>query len=149
MSGDKGKILRDIQSNKLRGARFAFAGMNFMIDPADLPIEEGQCVDICNCDIDYKNNVSRRPGFQRIFIGNVQNAWANSDYVYCTIGNTLSYLIITGTTSQAYAIPGVPALYGIVEFKQVNNVVVFSDGLTMGILQGAEATIIPASVFDL
>ena len=91
---DTGKISRDWKY-ELTGATFAFAGMNFMVDPADLPIDSGQCVDICNCDIDYKNNASRRKGFYRVASGNFANVWSNGTYMYCTKDNALCICTMT------------------------------------------------------
>jgi hypothetical protein len=145
---DKGEILKQPYSGKLRGARFAFAGMNFMVDPADLPVTEGQCVDILNCDVDYKNNISRRPGYTQVLAGDFTNAWSNNDYTYCVTSGTLCYVVFSPQPA-VFAITGVPELHGNVEFKQVNDVVAFSDGITMGILDGLGATIINKPVFQL
>lgn len=146
---DVGKVNLDYKNN-LTGAAFAFAGMNFMIDPADLPIESGQCVDICNCDIDYKNNVSRRNGFTSVYSGNVANGWANDNHIFCTLGGTLCYATVgISNALSLFPIIGVPTLQGIVEFKQVNDVVFFSDGITAGLIDGVSATVFETSYFAL
>ena len=118
-------------TGKLEGATFAFAGMNFMVDPADLPIEGGQCVDICNCDVDYQANVSRRDGYQRLVAGNITTSWANATTMYCV------YLGKICTTDGTYTTPfvGCPDMLPHVEFKQVNDIVVFSDGVTIGLIE--------------
>jgi hypothetical protein len=139
MSALVGKIITDYRDN-LKGAKFAFAGMNFMIDPADLPIESGQCVDICNCDIDNQSNVSRRTGSTLVTAGSISNAWSNNEMTYCTVANRLSS--INMSTGQITTIGGVQALQNTVEFKQVNDVVVFSDSVIIGVLEGTVATII-------
>lgn len=128
---NKGQVKVDYRDN-LIGASFAFAGMNFMVDPADLPIEGGQCVDICNCDIDYVANVSRRNGFEKYIDGNITSSWANSEFIYVVkdglIGRIVDNNIVYFTNS--------PSMLPLVEFKQVNNIVVYSDGVTIGIIDG-------------
>jgi len=126
-----GEIKNDGHGN-LRGARFAFAGMNYMVDPADMTVESGQCVDICNCDIDSFNNISRRDGYQLVASGTITSAWANSNNIYCVQSSRL-YTQINGTLIP---ISNSPIVLAQVEFKQVNNIVVFSDGLVIGCLDG-------------
>ena len=129
---NKGKIKLDYRDN-LQGASFAFNGMNFMVDPADLPIEDGQCVDICNCDIDSFANVSRRDGYTRITSGDIGSAWANQNGIYCAYNNQVCKIegvnIIPFTNSPTVRTP--------LEFKQVNDVVIYSDGLVMGMIDSS------------
>jgi len=128
MASDKGSITLDYRGN-LIGAQYAFAGMSFLIDPADIPIESGLCADICNCDIDYSYNVDRRNGSSLIVSGNITSAWSNNDYAYCVKDTFLS--TFNGTTiTQIDTTP----LGADVEFKQVNDVVVFSDNTLIGVI---------------
>jgi len=129
----KGEILRDNNGN-LSGARFAFAGMNFMVDPADIDLASGQCVDICNGDVDYAANVSRRSGSVLHLGGNITSAWANSDAIYCVENGKLCRVIDDAITPFANS----PTMLDLVEFKQVNNVVVYSDGVTIGLIDAGE-----------
>lgn len=126
----EGKILKD-SKGRLQGARFVFGGMNFMTDPADLTVESGQCVDLCNVDVDDKANVSRRSGFVRTASGNITSAWANSNKIYCVMNN----LICTVSGSIITPMVNSPIMLDKVEFKQVNNVVAYSDGVTIGIIE--------------
>ena len=150
MSKDTGEILVT-KKGELYGARFAFAGMNFMVDPADLPVEEGQCVDICNCDVDYKNNVSRRNGYTRVTSGTyLKNGWSNDTYTYVVANGVIcSVEFPVDNIASISAIPGIPVTTGNVEFKQVNDVVTFSDGVIAGILEGRVATLFTNQYFDL
>ena len=130
MGASKGKILLDYKEN-LQGARYAFAGMNFMADPADLPIEEGQCPDIVNCDVDIAYNVSRRQGFAQVINTPVHSCWSNNEYTYCVHNDKIS--IFNG--SNIVPISTSPTIVGeVVEFKQCNNVIVYSDNTNIGII---------------
>jgi len=127
---DKGSVTLDYRGNLL-GAQFAFAGMSFLIDPADIDISTGLCADIVNCSIDYSYNVDRRSGSVRVASGNVTTAWANDTYIYCIKDNRLN--TFNGTTfTQISNI----VLANHVEFKQVNNIVVFSDNSVIGYIDG-------------
>jgi hypothetical protein len=139
MAQELGKVNTDSRGN-LTGASFAFAGMNFMVDPADLPIESGMCVDICNCDIDSFQNVSRRNGSTLVVAGNITSAWANELYSYCVRGNRLCSFDGIAVTQ----ISNSPVVASVVEFKQVNDVVAFSDGTTVGVLNGDAVTVFAA-----
>lgn len=146
MISEKGDIIEDRFGN-LKGARFSFAGMNFMVDPADLPIEQGQCADICNCDVDNKDNVSRRDGFTQILSDNIDNAWSDGTETYCTINGRLTQLVYDNGTFAKLTISGVPILHNKVEFKKVNNIVVFSDGLSIGTLDNGQVQLFDKSYF--
>lgn len=154
MAKEKGEIIKNKYNGSLEGARFTFAGMNFMVDPADLSIEDGQMVDICNCDVDIKNNVSRRDGYTNILQGaNVHSVWSNNTYIYLVYNGILCsaavQMNLTPPQVNLTSIVGVPNMNNPTEFKQVNDVVVFSDGTTMGVLEGLTATIISKSYFEL
>ena len=127
----EGKVL-ETRSGVLQGAKFVFAGMNFMVDPADLTLESGQCVDICNCDVDHNANVSRRDGFTKYLGSNVTSAWANTTTIYCVVGGAICRVIDDIITPFSNS----PIMLDKVEFKQVNNVVVYSDGVTIGLIEG-------------
>lgn len=133
MGLEKGKINVN-RYGELEGAQYAFAGMNFFIDPADLDIESGQCHDICNCDIDYMFNVSRRKGYTQLLTFEISNLWSNGVQTFARDHNgnlvAVDFDVPELVTLLVAAAP--IAVTTNLEFKQVNNIVVFSDGVIMG-----------------
>jgi hypothetical protein len=117
--------------------RFSFAGMNTLADPASFDPKKGQCVDICNCDLDDEHNAIRRDGFNLVVAGDVTSCWTSKDDVtYCVFGGhlcTFNGLIVT-TLTTAFTV------LAACEFEQVNDVVVFSDNEKIGIIDGATVT---------
>jgi hypothetical protein len=85
----KGDITKD-RFGELQGARFNFAGMNFLTDQADITLESGQCVDLCNVDVDYAYNVSRRPGCTQVIPDHVTSLWEGDDNTYCVSDGLLT-----------------------------------------------------------
>ena len=134
-----GKVITGYR-DELKGAIFAFAGMNFMVDPADLPIEGGQCVDIKNCDVDSFANVSRRKGYTRYIAGNITTSWANTSKIFCVKANRICRVINNVVTEYSNS----PTVLSAVEFKQVNDIVVFSDGLVIGCIVGDTLSVFSA-----
>ena len=58
--------------------RFSFAGMNTLADPASFDPKKGQCVDICNCDLDDEHNAIRRDGFNLVVAGDITSCWTST-----------------------------------------------------------------------
>lgn len=132
------------RSGRLDSARFSFGGMNFLVDPADIDIESGVCTDIKNCDVDYKQNAQRRKGYTRKLAVNATCSWANGTYAYNVVGGEL--YSFNGTTNTK--LTSSPTGLGKCEFKQVNNIVVFSDGTQIGTINGTTCTMITRSYTD-
>jgi hypothetical protein len=146
---DKGAV-KTTKAGVLYGATLAFAGMNFMADPASLTIESGMCTDIKDCDVDNYNNVSRRNGFKKIAYGDIANAWSNGDNVFCTLNGYVSYMdFVDATTVEIITFNDTPVLLGNVVFKQVNDIVYFTDGHVAGIIDALNMTIFADSYFNL
>ena len=118
--------------------RFTFAGMNNIADPANFDMEKGQCVDICNCDLDDKHSMSRRSGFRLVTPGHVTSCWTSplSGVTYCVHGTHLC--TFNGTTVSV--LTSEFTVLSDCNFEQVNNVVVFSDGQKIGIIDGSIVT---------
>jgi hypothetical protein len=123
--------------------RFHFAGMNTLADPASIDCfngkskQYGQCIDICNCDLDDENNAIRRDGFNLVVAGDISSCWTSKDNVtYCVSGGHLcTFNGVTVTTLTT-----VFTVSSVCEFEQVNDVVVFSDNEKIGIIDGATVT---------
>ncbi len=117
--------------------RFSFAGMNTLADPASFDPKKGQCVDICNCDLDDEHNAIRRDGFNLVVAGDITSCWTSKDDVtYCVSGGhlcTFNGLIVTALTTAF-------TVLAACEFEQVNDVVAFSDNEKIGIIDGATVT---------
>lgn len=117
--------------------RFSFAGMNTLADSASFDPKKGQCVDICNCDLDDEHNAIRRDGFSLVVAGDISSGWTSKDNAtYCVSGGhlcTFNGLTVT-TLTTAFTV------LAACEFEQVNNVVAFSDNEKIGIIDGATVT---------
>lgn len=117
--------------------RFSFAGMNTLADPASFDPKKGQCVDICNCDLDDEHNAIRRDGFNLVVAGDITSCWTSKDDVtYCVSGGhlcTFNGLIVTALTTAF-------TVLAACEFEQVNDVVAFSDNEKIGIIDGGTVT---------
>lgn len=117
--------------------RFSFAGMNTLADPASFDPKKGQCVDICNCDLDDEHNAIRRDGYNLVVAGDITSCWTSKDNVtYCISGGhicTFNGLVVT-TMTTAFTV------LAACEFEQVNDVVVFSDNEKIGIIDEAAVT---------
>jgi len=138
---DKGKILLDY-TGKLLGAKLAFNGMSALNDAANIPIDGPLCYDILNCDIDNRGNISRRDGLTLITNAVITSVWSNGTYVYCVSGGKIcTYNNATTITPLVNS----PTVNVVTEFKQVNNVVVYSDGTNVGIIEGTTLTAITTS----
>jgi hypothetical protein len=123
--------------------RFSFAGINNLADPASIDCfngkskQYGQCVDICNCDLDDEHNAIRRAGFSLVEEGDITSCWTSKDNVtYCVYGGNLCTFngsIVTVLTTAF-------TVLAACEFAQVNDVVVFSDNAKIGVISGATVT---------
>ncbi len=119
--------------------RFSFAGMNTLADPASFDPKKGQCVDICNCDLDDEHNAIRRDGFSLVVAGDITSAWTSKDGVtYCVYSGHLCTFDGSAVTVLDDDLTVLPNC----EFEQVNDVVVFSDNVKIGIIEGNSATLI-------
>ena len=126
---------------------FKFAGMNNIADPTSIDAlnpksaQYGQCVDICNCDIDNAHNAISREGCTLAFTGNVSSCWTSSDgTTYCVYGGHLC------TTNGITVTPLTLAftVLSTCEFEQVNDIVVFSDNVKIGTIDAGTVTRIDA-----
>lgn len=118
---------------QLTGCQYAFSGINNVIDPSNLDLEAGEVVDAVNVDFDNTNSVNRRFGYSRVTIGDFHSAWENDT-------KTLAYMV---SGSYIYEFDGTDALAIIavtpdlrMEFIQVNDVVVYSNGVDFGLIGG-------------
>lgn len=121
---------------------FKFAGMNTLADPAAIACfngkssQYGQCVDICNCDIDDEHNAISRDGFSLVQESAAAGARTIDGVTYCVSGGhlcTFDGSLLTTLTVAFTVLDGT-------EFVAVNNVVAFSDGEKYGIIDGATVT---------
>lgn len=123
--------------------RLLTAGMNTVADPASInnlnpkSAQYGQCVDICDCDLDDEHNPSRRDGFLLVAGVAVSSAWTSKAGVtYCVSGGylcTFDGAEVTPLTTDF-------TVLAECEFEQVNDVVVFSDNEKIGIISGSTVT---------
>ena len=118
---------------------FRFAGMNTLTLPTAIDVfngkskEYGQCVDIVNCDVDDEDNATRREGSTLIVPSVATSGWGNGDKGYCIVAGRLnSFDGAVLTILDANLVVGADC-----EFAAVNDVVVFSDGTIIGIIDGA------------
>lgn len=131
---------------------FLFGGMNNADDPASIGRPDTtarvrdraytQCADIVNCDIDDNLVATRREGGTLLISAQITSAWSGD----------AGALLITGEHNHLHTYVGgmltvlgnSPALQPDVEFCQVNDIVVFSDGITMGYIESNIPYIITA-----
>jgi hypothetical protein len=126
-------IQQDAQG-KLIGCQYLFSGMNNILDPVDIAIETGKVVDGVNVDFDNGNSTNTRQGYTVAYSGSYHSGWSNDN-------ETTAYMISGG---WIYEFDGEGAPYAIVqlsnnnrcEFCQVNDVVVYSNGVDFGVIGG-------------
>lgn len=128
MSTKPGPIVNS--RGELEGVRFAFGGMNLFIDPVDLEVESGMAVDLMNLNVDYAQNTFRRDGYRRVLDLPVSSAWSIEEHAYfVSNGKLFRY---NGDATHELSGNRSISLRGRTEFKQVNEIVMFSDGYTIG-----------------
>lgn len=127
----KAKIHRDYKE-QLTGASYMFAGLNTIIDPYNLPIDKGWLPVANNVDIDNSNSVSRRNGYtQKIASTNCHSGWSNNDIALFVKDGTL--VSFNGaTTNLVDIVNGNLHMW----YTQVNDVIVYSNGIDWGIIGG-------------
>lgn len=119
---------------KLEGCQFTFSGINNIIDPANLNLNEGEVIDAINTDFDNTNSAVRRAGSTPVFLGNYHSAWNNES-------KTVAYMV---SNAMIYEFDGTTVPIPIIslttnapmEFCQVNDVVVYSNCTDFGIIGG-------------
>lgn len=116
----------------LQSAKFAFGGMNFLIDPADIDLADGVCTDICNCDVDYKQNASRRSGYTQVASGNITASWSNGKKAYVILDGAICLFDRISIIPLASS----PVMANTADFVEVNNVVVCSDNNSIVCIDG-------------
>jgi hypothetical protein len=131
---NKSGVQRDWQG-KLTGCQYVFNGINNIIDPLNLNIDEGDVVDGINVVFDNTKSVARRTGYATVYSGDYHSGWSNDNKtlaymvsgtnVYEYDGTSAPYIVYTGLTST-----------NRMEFCQVNDVVAFSNGVDFGIIGG-------------
>jgi len=90
-----------------------------------------QCVDMVNVDVDTDYNAVRREGSTLFTAGNVTSAWSNGTTTYVVIGG----IIHTLQGNQFVPMGNSPSMQTQVEFCQMNNAVMFSDNVTIGVIE--------------
>ena len=125
--------------------RIQFAGMNTLSDPASIDAlnpkskQYGQCIDICNCDLDDENNAISRDGFTLIAAGNITSAWTSTTGItYCISNGKICTFDGSAVTVLEPDLPVDP----VCEFAQVNDIVVFSDNTQIGLIEGNDVSLV-------
>lgn len=127
-------IQRDWQ-NKLKGCQYIFNGINNIINPTNLDIDSGFVVDAINVDLDNTFSASRRKGYTLYDDSrSYHSAWGNDT-------KTMAYMVCNSYLyefdGQGFPYPIIPLTSNArMEFCQVNDVVVYSNGVDFGVLGG-------------
>src|SRR6185369_9118734 len=111
-----------------------FAGENTIDDAASLSMRNGECVRAVNCDIDDSGNAVRRDGFTLVTGGETTSLWGN----YCVQNSKICYFDGATVSPMSDEI----IVLAEVHFEQVNNIVVFSDGLVYGKIDNGTITVL-------
>jgi len=111
-----------------------FAGENTIADAASLSMRNGECVRAVNCDIDDSGNAVRRDGFTLVTGGETTSLWGN----YCVQNSKICYFDGATVSPMSDEI----IVLAEVHFEQVNNIVVFSDGLVYGKIDNGTITVL-------
>ena len=127
----KGGIDTDYKGN-LTGATYRFKGLNNVLDPFNLSIEDGWVPFADNVDIDNTNSISRRNGSTSVIATTTAHSgWSNNKYSYYVDGSYLKSFNGTTATTVDVVTPNVRMWY-----VQANDVVVYSNGIESGIIGG-------------
>lgn len=125
----KGGINTDYRG-KLLGASYMFAGLNNIIDPYNLPLDKGWLPKANNVDIDNTNSISRRSGYvSRLTTTAAHSGWSNGKIAYYVDGAYLKSFDGASVKTIDIITPNLK-MY----FKQVNNVIAYSNGIESGII---------------
>lgn len=110
---------------------FDFLTMVNKVDPARLNLERGECPAIINMLTTRTGNAFTRDGFTQVISGEVWGGWSNGTVAYYMRG---SYLCsFDGTTETILTMITPTTDY---DFCEVNDVVVFSNGIDILFLEG-------------
>ena len=130
---------------------FAFGGLDNISDPASVGVPDAsmwvqdqaytQCVDLKDVDVDNDLNAARREGSTLVTSAGITSSWSNGALAYCVA----SGLLFTFNGTDLSLMDNSPSLLPVVEFCQVNDIVVFSDGTTIGCIDGGVITVINSS----
>lgn len=125
----KGGISTDYRGT-LQGATYMFAGLNNIIDPYNLPLDKGWLPKADNVDIDNTNSISRREGYvSRLTTTASHSGWSDGKLAYFI--DDVYLKSFDGSTTKVIDIV-TPNLK--MYFKQVNNVIAYSNGIESGII---------------
>ena len=123
---------------------FIFGGMDETGDSVDVGVAGESdhvqertytgCVEVINCDIDTDLNALSRDGYTKLVLTNgdvvVNSAWSNVNQTFCVLDDGFLYKLEGNTLTQISSV----YLNFVVEFVQVNDVVVFTDYNVIGII---------------
>ena len=127
-----GGIKRDWQ-DKLTGCSYMFSGLNNVVDPYNIPVDKGQVSKALNVDIDNTNSISRRYGYSSVIASTTAHSgWSNGAIALYVDGGYLKSF--NGSSSTTIDVVTQTARMWYV---QVNDVVLYSNGLEHGIIGGS------------
>ena len=136
---------------------FTFGGMDNVSDPVSVGAPDDsaystrskhtykQCVDLVNCDVDNDLNALRREGSALVAAGNVTSSWSNGVDTFCVMERQIYRMV----DDALYLMGNSPNLNSPVEFCQVNDIVLFSDNLTIGYIKDTVPYILSAPAEDI
>ena len=126
-------------------AVFRFGGMNNLADPAAIPLKSGQCVDIVNCWLNDEQMPTVREGYVRAEEGSFTSAWAKGGGAYVVRDGYLCWWNGSTLTPCLRNLDGalIQVVMGeFVDFVEVNDLTVCSDGSSIYALAGTDATLL-------
>ncbi len=136
----KAGVQRDYKGT-LTGCAYAFGGINNIIDPSNIDIDQGKVVDAINIDFDNTNSASRRYGYSRFYApltGYFHSGWSNdAKTVAYMVKDEWIYELDIDDTLPLAIIEVTPNLR--MEFVQVNDVIAYSNGVDFGIIGGSSS----------
>lgn len=111
---------------------YTFKTMNNKTDISRLSIEAGECAAIVNTIPTSKGYAYQRKGYTRISSTPTYHAWSNGSDAYFVQNDILHYFDGATTTAITSVSPS-----NISDYVQVNNVVIFSNGIDYLVLDKA------------
>lgn len=121
------------QNGTLSGATYAFAGINNVLDPYNLPIEKGQLVSASNLDIDNTNSISTRRGYSSIVAkSGIHSGWDNGNRSFYVDGEYLKEFV----SSTDIRVIDIVTVGLRMYYTAVNDVILYSNGIEHGFIGG-------------
>lgn len=126
-----GAIIQD-RFKGIIGASYSFTGMNNVIDPTQLNMENGDCELLLNVDPNNTGGFVSRSGYTQVIALECHSGWSNTKDAYFVSASILYHF--DGTTATPVHVLSSDSR---ISFEQINDLVYFTSLTDKGLLDGS------------